>query len=304
LEVGEQVKAMYFEQSQKTDTQFLINGIDIANTCDLKYKNSQNQRLLVELCLMQLASLTFQGEKKNSNNGQRFVIPPSYFKSEKFTSEKITSAGTIAPQSPKKNEIETEFESEKREVSEPSEAIGNENTQPKTDNGQAEKVIERPQILAERNAKKVSALSLKSIQKKQEIKQELVANQPDAENLPVNHFSEEEMQAAWTEYTANVEGDGKYNLLSHLTMGVPKLDGAIIHLEFPNQTIKTEVERAKYELLGFLREKLQNYDIDLDITVNETAEKRYAYTTREKFEKMKELNPMIEKLRKEFDLDV
>ncbi len=304
LEVGEQVKAMYFEQSQKTDTQFLINGIDIANTCDLKYKKSQNQRLLVELCLMQLASLTFQGEKKNSNNGQRFVIPPSYFKSEKFTSEKITSAGTIAPQSPKKNEIETEFESEKREVSEPSEAIGNENTQPKTDNGQAEKVIERPQILAERNAKKVSALSLKSIQKKQEIKQELVANQPDAENLPVNHFSEEEMQAAWTEYTANVEGDGKYNLLSHLTMGVPKLDGAIIHLEFPNQTIKTEVERAKYELLGFLREKLQNYDIDLDITVNETAEKRYAYTTREKFEKMKELNPMIEKLRKEFDLDV
>ncbi|HBL78584.1 MAG TPA: DNA polymerase III subunit gamma/tau, partial [Aequorivita sp.] len=95
-----------------------------------------------------------------------------------------------------------------------------------------------------------------------------------------------------------------YNLLSHLTMGVPKLDGSVIHLEFPNQTIKTEVERAKYELLDFLREKLQNYEIDLDITVNETAEKRYAYTTREKFEKMKEKNPLIEKLRREFDLDV
>ena len=132
----------------------------------------------------------------------------------------------------------------------------------------------------------------------------MVANQPDAENLPVNDFSEAEMQAVWTEYTANVESDGKYNLLSHLTMGVPKLDGAIIHLEFPNQTIKTEVERAKFELLGFLREKLQNYEIDLDITVNETSEKRYAYTTREKFERMKEKNPLIEKLRKEFDLDI
>ncbi|MDX1783530.1 MAG: DNA polymerase III subunit gamma/tau, partial [Aequorivita vladivostokensis] len=174
----------------------------------------------------------------------------------------------------------------------------------KPNGGQPEKVIERPQILAERNAKKVSALSLKSIQKKQEIKQELVANQPDAENLPVTEFSEEEMQAAWDEYTTNVESDGKYNLLSHLTMSVPKLDGSVIHLEFPNQTIKTEVERAKYELLGFLREKLQNYEIDLDITVNETAEKRYAYTTREKFEKMKEKNPLIEKLRREFDLDI
>ncbi|MCB0453165.1 MAG: DNA polymerase III subunit gamma/tau [Aequorivita sp.] len=303
LEVGEQVKAMYFEQSQKTDTQFLIKGIDIANTCDLKYKTSQNQRLLVELCLMQLASLTFQGEKKNSTSSQRFVIPPSYFKSEKFTSEKITSAGSIVPQPSKK--IETEIEIENRKVSEPSEELVAKDAQPTTTKGQqAEKVIERPQILAERNAKKISALSLKSIQKKQEIKQEMVANQPDAENLPSNDFSEEEMQAVWTEYTANVESDGKYNLLSHLTMGVPKLDGAIIHLEFPNQTIKTEVERAKYELLGFLREKLQNYDIDLDITVNETIEKRYAYTAREKFEKMKEKNPLIEKLRREFDLDI
>ncbi len=112
------------------------------------------------------------------------------------------------------------------------------------------------------------------------------------------------MQTAWEEYTKTVESDGKYNLLSHLTMGVPKLEGTIIHLEFPNQTIKTEVERAKYELLGFLREKLQNYDIDLAITVNETVEKRYVYTTREKFEKMKEKNPLLEKLRQEFDLDI
>lgn len=322
LEVGEQVKTMYFEQSQTTGTQFLIEGIDIANTCDLKYKNSQNQRLLVELCLLQLASLTFQGEKKKlnpreggdlmNNSSNRFVIPPSYFKSEIFTSEKITSAGSIVPQTVKN--IETEVESLK--VSEPSEEISklensseekpnnSEPTNPEQKNPEPQKVFERPQILAERNAKKVSALSLKSIQKKHEIKQEMVANQPDTENLPVNDFSAEAMQDAWIEYTANIENDGKFNLLSHLTMGVPKLDGSIIHLEFPNHTIKTEVERAKYELLGFLREKLQNYDIDLDITVNETAEKKYAYTTREKFEKMKEINPLIEKLRMEFDLDI
>ncbi len=318
LEVGEQVKKMYFEQSQKTATQFLIEGIDIANTTDLKYKNSQNQRLLVELCLLQLASLTFQGEKKNSSSNERFVIPPSYFKSEKFTSEKITSAGNVVPKSIEKVETAPELSEEIEiiNVSEPSEEISKmeksseekpnnpEPTNPEQNNQEPQKVIERPQILAERNAKKVSALSLKSIQKKQEIKQEMVANQPDTENLPINDFSEEAMQAVWIEYTTSVESDGKFNLLSHLTMGVPKLDGSIIHLEFPNHTIKTEVERAKHELLSFLREKLQNYDIDLDITVNEIAEKRYAYSAREKFEKLKEMNPMIEKLRKEFDLDI
>ena len=122
--------------------------------------------------------------------------------------------------------------------------------------------------------------------------------------MPLKEFSEKEMLTAWQEYTAGVERSGKFNLLSHLTMGTPKLAGSIIHLEFPNQTIKTEVERAKFELLAFLREKLQNYNIDLDITVNETIEKRYAYTTREKYEKLKEINPLIDKLRQEFDLDI
>jgi DNA polymerase-3 subunit gamma/tau len=48
---------MYGQQSQKCSQDFLLKGIAIANDCDLKYK-SQNQRLLVELCLMQLASIT------------------------------------------------------------------------------------------------------------------------------------------------------------------------------------------------------------------------------------------------------
>ena len=87
-------------------------------------------------------------------------------------------------------------------------------------------------------------------------------------------------------------------------MGVPKLEGVIIHLEFPNNTIKIEVERSKYELLEYLKEKLQNYSINLSIEVNETAAKRYAYTDREKFQKLKEVNPLIDKLRTEFDLDV
>jgi DNA polymerase-3 subunit gamma/tau len=64
LEAGEQAQALYSAQSHKAMHDFLIKGIELANECDLKFKVSQNQRLLVELCLMQLASITFDGEKK------------------------------------------------------------------------------------------------------------------------------------------------------------------------------------------------------------------------------------------------
>lgn len=68
LEAGEAAQKLYGTQAQKTGQDFLLTAIDIANDCDLKYKTSQNQRLLVELCLMQLASVTFDGEKKKLNN--------------------------------------------------------------------------------------------------------------------------------------------------------------------------------------------------------------------------------------------
>ena len=67
LEVGEAAKKNYLKQSKKTSSSFLLKALDFANDCDLKYKTSKNQRLLVELTLMKLASIDFDGEKKILN---------------------------------------------------------------------------------------------------------------------------------------------------------------------------------------------------------------------------------------------
>ena len=86
LEVGESTKSYYKKQSELTSHEFLINAIELANSCDLKYKSSMNQRLLVELCLMQLASINFDGEKKKPSG---YIIPASYFKSKNISDVKI-----------------------------------------------------------------------------------------------------------------------------------------------------------------------------------------------------------------------
>ena len=64
MEVGEETQRKYAQQSQKASVPFLMEAIAIANDCDLKYRTSKNARLLVEIALMQLASLTFDGDKK------------------------------------------------------------------------------------------------------------------------------------------------------------------------------------------------------------------------------------------------
>ena len=303
LEVGEQVKKMYLEQSQKTSHEFLIDGIDIANNTDLKYKTSRNQRLLVELCLMQLASLTAKQQltekKKSSLKGKgvidTFILPPTI-------NSNNTKFDNDSP--PKKDSTSI------KEIDPTTELIVQKETTPKeidpypNNDELTKKIIERPVIIAERNARRISALSIKSIQKKQRLEEELVANTSKKKSLPNNVFTEEDMILAWNDYSKKIEKEGKFNLYSHLSMGIPKLDGSIIHLEFPNQTIKVEVERAKTTLLNYLRKSLNNFEIDLQIDVNESEIKRYAYTAREKFDKLNEINPKLDHLRKEFDLDI
>jgi len=64
LDVSDENKNQFHIQAQKLEHTVLVEAITIANNCDLKYKTSQNQRLMVELCLMQLASLTHPEKKK------------------------------------------------------------------------------------------------------------------------------------------------------------------------------------------------------------------------------------------------
>lgn len=126
----------------------------------------------------------------------------------------------------------------------------------------------------------------------------------DVENLPQEPFTEEEFIDTWNDYIAQLHKKGEKIMASILEMGEPKLSDTTIQLEFPNETLKVELERAQHPLMEFLRKSLKNYSLKLEITVNEEVSKKYAFTTQEKYEKLKEKNPNIEVLRKTFGLDI
>ncbi|MCL1850026.1 MAG: DNA polymerase III subunit gamma/tau [Bacteroidetes bacterium] len=54
MEVSDAVKQRFFEQAKKADKQLLLRGLELSNQCDFNYKLSQNKRLSVEICLMQI----------------------------------------------------------------------------------------------------------------------------------------------------------------------------------------------------------------------------------------------------------
>jgi len=82
------------------------------------------------------------------------------------------------------------------------------------------------------------------------------------------------------------------------------LEDYLIEYSVPNSLNKVELEREFTYFLPFLRERLQNYSLRIQIKINEESEKSFIYTAEEKYERFKEINPAIEQLKKELDLDL
>jgi DNA polymerase-3 subunit gamma/tau len=288
LDSGEQAKALYSAQAQKASQDFLLKGIDLANTADLNYKISQNQRLLVELCLMQLASITFDGEKKKPNS---FIIPATYFRNNSYS---ITEVKPVV----------------KEQIAESSEQILDKNPETKKPL-ETKEIIETKQTSTINNQQttfnnqpKVSALSLAGLRAKKELEAKQSQHLKHLGELPTEKFTETDMLLQWNKFAQRMQDSGKMLMSTYMLMNEPVLDGSTITLELPNQSTKEEFLSGCVELLGYLRGKLHNHDIVIDVKVNETVEKKYAFTPDDKYERLRKINPAIDLLRKTFDLDL
>ena len=64
LEVPDTIKERYIEQAKAVDSILIMRALNALSKADVAYKASKNQRLLVEVCLMELCSLKQEQEKK------------------------------------------------------------------------------------------------------------------------------------------------------------------------------------------------------------------------------------------------
>lgn len=259
---------------------------------------------------MKLASITYDGEKKNPESvaldGKTidFIIPASFYKTTAAPVKPKTEV-KIAPVVPTTNVATPPtvnpipVETSKTVTPEPVVEVSNLPL-----SGVAEPDV-KIKIDINIPNKRVSGLSISSIKAKKEHEIEKKGNAIDESQLPRETFTEEELQKHWNYFVDEIENKGQKILASNLASDVPKLkDANTIWIELPNDTMKKEVEREQYDLIEFLKLKLNNYAISLFITVSETAAKKYAFTPEEKYEKLREKNPAIDILRQEFDLDL
>jgi len=280
LEVGDNTKKKYLAQSSKATVSFLIQSIEKANQCDLNYRTSKNQRLLVELTLMQIASITFDGEKKKPAN---YIIPATFFTSFAPLIKEVSKV--------KKEALKVESTPTVKSI----EKV-------------VEKVLEvkaeatKPPVL-QNIKRRNNSLSLKSVHQKKEDKKTTI--EVNYDNHPKDNFTEKDLQKTWNQYQQQLIKKGEKSMASILAADLPTLgEDFKIQFSLPNKLMEDQLKTGKPKLVKFLRETLNNFGLHLEVIVNETIEKKFAYTPQEKYNKLKEKNPFMEKLKDIFELDL
>lgn len=276
LDVSDENKNLFLQQAEKFNQQLLIEAINIANNCDLKYKVTTNQRLLVELCLMQLATLTHPEKKKFNSQ----LIPAAFFKNvnAKNIAEQISNIDVVV-----NKPITTSPVKEKD-----TQINQNETIEPKIEN----------------SITGVSALSLKSIQKKRELQATINPIAINHEDLPKDSYTFDQLKTHWDYCSKQYFSTGRMLMSSTMNMANLTLQNDVLLVEFPNEGSKLSFEENLYELVSYIHKKLNNYHLKIEVIVNEKTEIKKAFTIHDKLDYLKKINPVLENLIKTFDLEV
>lgn len=284
LEVGENIKEKYKEQALKGNTLLYVSFLDITSKADTSYKSSKNQRLLVEVMLMQLCSVNHEHEKKKPIINLPFnnVTPTSIATSQVSPVQKT---GEISPSLQKNLVHEAKSSHYGNEVEKP---LKPEPTKP---------------TITLKNLSSVTLSQNISIHKTATQKKEEEVTIQELSNRPTEPFTTEQFKQKWSAYKHLLFEKGETSLASAFE-NIPELIDEKIIITINNKALEDEIIETKTDILDFLRKELKNYNLSLETKINIDQKARKAYTPMEKFAKMSEKNPHLITLVKTFDMDI
>jgi len=291
LQVAGSVQKKYLAQSAQSSVSFLLSVLNLGSQCDLNYKTSKNQRLLVELTLMKMAHIPSAVDlgKALQNGSAEIKKKPDTVAITSKSEEK--GPQQPPPVSPQPNSLVAEA---KPPVSVTSHANGSYPVAvaapPVTireSNGNG--ASKTPKLTPSINLGNLSATTEKTTDTAQTIV-----------NYGTETFTSDQLQQQWQAFAATRQSPTELLILNR---GF-ELQKDTILLKLENQIQLTQLGEFKYELLEFLRKQLKNSQIQLQGEVVEQQKKRMVYTNREKFEYLAEKNPLLNDLKNQLGLDM
>jgi len=319
LEVSENIKQKYLSQSQQTQVSFILTALNLANQCDLTYKNSKNQRLQVELALikmchipsvLQLAQLPHTASATVTDSDQikkkTSVIAEAAAASARPDDLPPPSSGYSKPAEPAPN-----IPAGTPSITELPKTIP---ITPQSANAEAARIPAMP------NLNSINKIALKpnisgspaigtmipSLTSMTNAEGEIESDEPKyVFGEDKEPFTFEELMVLWDEYILKVKTENKINFYTILTTNEPVLSSPTeITVLITNTAQESILQNELVDFLNFLRTRLKNFDVGIVTKKVENKIENRLYTSIERYHYLVEKNPKLEDLRKRFNLDL
>ena len=258
----------FSNQGEMISNSEIIEKITTIENSIFKYNQIENKKLLVEITLMKIC--------KNLNESKVLV------EKKKDKIKIVSKSSNLGKETTVDNNINNLDSDKKQEESD----LNNEISTVKNE------------------YKETSALSLSSLKLKKSALSEKEKEKEKQEVLS-NTFDNDSLNSAWKEYSSNLEKNGNNSLSSLMEMNEPYInDNNNINFKVPSKSNKKELDFEKEKIIKYLKDKLKNGNIILEIIIDKETNKEYYATPQEKFEKLSEINPLLNQFKKDLKLDL
>lgn len=274
MELSESIRNLYESQAQGCSSSFLMNGMHLSNECELEYRNSNNKRLHVELCLMRITSIL----KK------KLAIEPSKPKQESSKKKDLH----------KPSEPLREISPEKDNFQRLSTLVEDMNDSTSQDQDIEDKKSNETNVQSPSDSNKPESieLGLKSLSSLEAFESEIGELQTEE----IGELRIEEVEKHWNEYR---KSDASPQLKVMMNDSSISLEGEVLEIIIPSELAKARIQEEK-RLMNTMQELITGTNFKLQFKIiekkidPENMPERLPVTDGEKMEYFKNKNPVFE----------
>ena len=271
MEVSRQLKSRYAEQAQKCSQYFLLKTLDLANQCDLNFRNSNNKRLHLEICLMKMCYVEALSPRVNETTSQQV--------NETTSQRVVESPSHQVTKSQSQRVAETQ-----------SQRVAETTSQSQT---QTQSQSQTPTVRAGRLSRPSTISITEDEPKKEEVVEEVWNDTIDQERLT----------KVWDEFANAIQSSSPSFSVSIKNAEPQLVNGIEIHYKVDNMLV-TKDQNNMQALREYLKAKLHNNQFVLKEEIIERARETVLYTDKQKFEKMATDNPNIVNIKQSLNLQL
>ena len=291
LEVSDQQRSRYQQQSQQCTIPFLYKSLQLMNQCDINYRQSSNKRLLVELTLIEVAQIT-QPDDEDAGSGRKPRRLKSLFKHLMQQPQPKQAAPQVAAAEPV---VSTPIQ-----PSQPSSSSPDSQPAPTA----SYNLTIRPQLKAKVGFS-WNNLRQQGNKKLNIIPGTLDSNDPNAVSKSEEQaFSQQDLELQWMSMCNRMPQKFSGIATRMKNMNPVITDFPAVELVVENQLAMDQIEEIKGSIISTLKLYLHNKAITLNLRVAEHQEQMRILSRREQYEEMEKKNPSIAKLREILNLEL